>query len=108
MKKFKILVIAHSLKQNKVAKYGDVVFENQLTGPASELIEAGFIEEVLGEDGTDEIISIKSDPDEETELIPVEIEEKVLEDVTNEIQDIDKPIISKDDLKDIKKVTGKK
>ena len=46
MRKFKILVIAHSLKQNKIAKYGDIVSESQLTSPAFELMEAGFIEEV--------------------------------------------------------------
>jgi hypothetical protein len=49
MRKFKILVIAHSLKQNKVAKYGDIVSEIQLTSPASELMEAGFIQEFIEE-----------------------------------------------------------
>ena len=46
MAKYKILVIAHCLKNNVVAKYGEVVEESQLTSPADELVEAGFIEEV--------------------------------------------------------------
>ena len=54
MRKFKILVIAHSLKQNKIAKYGDIVSESQLTSPAFELMEAGFIEEV-SEQATDNV-----------------------------------------------------
>ena len=46
MAKYKILVIAHCLKNNVVAKCGDVVEESQLTIPADELVEDGFIEEV--------------------------------------------------------------
>lgn len=44
--KYKIKVIAHSIKNNKIAKYGEVVDESQLTGPAYELVKQGFIEEV--------------------------------------------------------------
>ena len=46
MAKYKILVIEHCLKNNVVAKYGEVVEESQLTSPADELVEAGFIAEV--------------------------------------------------------------
>jgi len=46
MAKYKILVIAHCLKNNVVAKFGEIVEESQLTSPADELVEAGFIEEV--------------------------------------------------------------
>ena len=46
MAKFKILVIEHCLKNNVVAKYGEIVEESQLTSPADELVEAGFIAEV--------------------------------------------------------------
>jgi hypothetical protein len=49
MAKFKILVIEHCLKNNAVAKFGDVVEESQLTSPADELVEAGFIAEVSDE-----------------------------------------------------------
>ena len=47
MKNFQVLVIAHCLKGNKIAKSGDIVSESQLTSPAFELIEAGFIKEVV-------------------------------------------------------------
>ena len=46
MAKYKILVIAHSLKNNKIAEFGGEVDESQLTSPAKELVNAGFIEEV--------------------------------------------------------------
>ena len=46
MEKYKILVIEHCLKNNVVAKYGEIVEESQLTSPADELVEAGFIAEV--------------------------------------------------------------
>jgi hypothetical protein len=44
MAKYKILVIAHSLKNNLVGKFNEVVDENQLTSSVSELVEAGFLE----------------------------------------------------------------
>lgn len=44
MAKYKILVIAHSLKNNLVGKFNEVVDESQLTSSVSELVEAGFIE----------------------------------------------------------------
>ena len=47
MRQFQILVIAHCLKGNKIAKSGETVSENQLTSPADELITAGFIKEVF-------------------------------------------------------------
>jgi len=73
MRKFKVLVIAHSLKNNKVAKYGEPVSESQLTSPASELIEAGFIQEVFEE----EVI------EEETpnETVPTVIDKESISDI---------------------------
>lgn len=44
MAKYKILVIEHCLNGNVVAKCNELVDESQLTSPASELVEAGFIE----------------------------------------------------------------
>lgn len=49
MRKFSILVIGHQLKNKVVAKFGDVVDENQLLGNADELVKAGFVQEVKGE-----------------------------------------------------------
>ena len=44
MAKYKILVIAHQLKNKVIAKYGDTVDEVQLMGNALELVSTGFIE----------------------------------------------------------------
>lgn len=44
MAKYRVLVIAHSLKNNLVGKFNEVVDESQLTSSVSELVEAGFIE----------------------------------------------------------------
>ena len=46
MKKYKVLVIQHPLKNNKIAKAGDLVTEGELTGKPSDLIKAKFIAEV--------------------------------------------------------------
>jgi len=41
--KYKVLVIAHQLKNNIIAKSGDVVSESQLNGNAAELVAQNFI-----------------------------------------------------------------
>ena len=46
MRKYKILVIAHQLKNQVIAKYGEVVDESQLNGNSADLINAGFIEQI--------------------------------------------------------------
>jgi hypothetical protein len=43
MKKYKVMVIAHQLKNKVIAKSGDIVDESQLMGNAIELIEKNFI-----------------------------------------------------------------
>ena len=55
MRKFKILVLGHQLKNQVIAKYPDVVDESQLDGNADELVKAGFVEEVKAEKATEEI-----------------------------------------------------
>lgn len=42
-KKFKVNVIELLLKNNKVAKYGELVSEDQLSSPSDQLKEKGFI-----------------------------------------------------------------
>ena len=76
MKNFQVLVIAHCLKGNQIAKSGDIVSESQLTSPADELIAAGFIKEVF-----EDVKDIKT----------VEAEEVTTADVEKEIKDIKKP-----------------
>ena len=59
-RQFRIKVIAHSLRNNTVAKYGSVVSERQLSANASDLIAAGFIEEVIPADSP-KVIETKQD-----------------------------------------------
>jgi len=44
MAKYKVLVIAHQLKNKIIAKSGDLVDETQLMGNAPQLVKEGFIE----------------------------------------------------------------
>lgn len=67
MRKFSILVTGHQLKNKVVAKFGDVVDENQLLGNADELVKAGFVKEVKAE---------KAEAKKETEKPVEEIEVK--------------------------------
>jgi hypothetical protein len=50
MARYKILVIAHCLKNNVIASSNEIIDESQLTSPAEELVEAGFIELVAEEE----------------------------------------------------------
>jgi hypothetical protein len=50
MAQYKIKVILHQLKSNKLGKAGEIVEESQLLSPASELVKNGFIELVGVED----------------------------------------------------------
>lgn len=59
MRKFKVLVIAHQLKNKVIAKTNDIVDENQLLGNADELVKAGFVEEVKDSKKPVEEIEIK-------------------------------------------------
>lgn len=61
MVKYKVLVIGLSLKNNKVAKFGDLVEESQLTSSVDELIKGNFIEEVkeVEEVETDEVLDLE-------------------------------------------------
>ena len=49
-KKFKVNVIAHQLKGKKIAKYGDVISESELTTDSKTLLKQGFIIEVESDD----------------------------------------------------------
>jgi len=60
MAKYKIAVIGHLLKNNKVAKFGEEVDESQLTSPAKDLVKAGFITEIEAK----EIVTISEDVSE--------------------------------------------
>lgn len=57
MAKYKVLVIAHSLKNNAVALHGEVIDGSQLTSNADELVNAGFLELVEDEVTEIEVVS---------------------------------------------------
>tara|TARA_R100000541_G_scaffold44592_1_gene51679 strand:+ start:1059 stop:1271 length:213 start_codon:yes stop_codon:yes gene_type:complete len=63
MRKFKVLVIAHQLKNKVIAKTNDLVDENQLLGNADELVKAGFVEEVKDSKKPVEEIEVKDAKD---------------------------------------------
>jgi hypothetical protein len=44
MAKYRVLVIGMCVKNNKIAKHGELVDDSQLNSSASELIKGGFIE----------------------------------------------------------------
>ena len=46
MAKFKVLVIAITIKNNQIAKCGQLIDESQLNSSSEELVKQGFIEEV--------------------------------------------------------------
>ncbi len=64
MSKYKIKVIAHQLKNQVIAKYGDLVDETQLLGNASELANLGFVELI-----EDEAVEKEADLVDETQLL---------------------------------------
>lgn len=49
MRKFEIIPIAMTLKNNQIGKSGEVVEETQLNTNAQELISTGFIREIFSE-----------------------------------------------------------
>lgn len=55
MAKFKVLVIALSVKNNKIAKCNEIIDESQLNSSAYELVNAGFIEEVKVEESVEDL-----------------------------------------------------
>jgi len=61
MEKYKVVVIQQSLRNNKVAKFGEIVEESQLPSPAKELIEKGFI------------VSYETETETETETENIEV-----------------------------------
>ena len=65
MRKFKVLVIGHQLKNKVVAPFGTVVDENQLLGNADELVKAGFVEEIKGEDSKEDSFNLDAMKKEE-------------------------------------------
>lgn len=58
-KNFKVNVLAHQLKGKKIAKYGEMVSESELTSNSKDLLEKGFIVEVSEEEKAKEAATLK-------------------------------------------------
>lgn len=56
MRKFRIKTISHQLKNQVIAKFGNLVNEDQLNGNAQELINGNFIEEVFDDVNEIEVV----------------------------------------------------
>jgi|NOAtaT_7_FD_contig_31_7807589_length_652_multi_3_in_0_out_0_1 hypothetical protein len=101
-RKFKIKTIKHQLKNNVIAKYGDVVAESQLKYNVSELIKDGFIEEFEVEEtakdseksgnGFSDMTKaeiIQYAKDNEIEIDPIKKKEVIIEAIENHIKSIE-------------------
>jgi hypothetical protein len=102
MRKFRVLVIGHQLKNQVIAKFGNLVNEDQLNGNAQALVDGKFIEEVfedaneidvdlLGKNDIDlsemtkaELIVFASDND--LDVNPANKKEYVLNDIISQIK----------------------
>lgn len=94
MRKFKIKTISHQLKNQVIAKFGNLVNEDQLNGNAQELINGNFIEEVfedeneidvdLSEMTKSELLVFASD--NELQVNPSNKKEDVLNDIISQIK----------------------
>jgi hypothetical protein len=105
MAKYRVITIAMTVKNNRIAEFNQIVDDSELTTNPSLLIEEGFIELVEEDDVIDiesEVVETKEV--EETETEKVEVEE-VKEEVT-EVVDTKEVVSKKDEVKD--KLASKK
>lgn len=58
MAKYKVLVIGLSLKKNKVAKFGDLVEESQLSSDIESLVKGNYIELVKEDNDSVELANM--------------------------------------------------
>jgi len=72
MAKYKILVIQHCLKNNKIAKFGEIVDESQLTSSSFDLVQQGFIKLVSKKElvKEPEVEEEEEEEDDEKEVAP--------------------------------------
>lgn len=101
MAKYTVKTIAIAVKNNRIAKFGEEVDDNELTVPAYALIEAGSIELVEGSDVAQEVAEAIEVI--ETEVETVQENSEVIE--TEEVVE-EKPAAKKDEV--VKSLTGKK
>ena len=106
MAKYKIAVIGHLLKNNKVAKFGEEVDESQLTSPAKDLVKEGFITEIEAKEVEVEVeveeTETEIDTEEEVEEVIVldsKTEETEIDDIETLSEEVSPKISKKDEVK---------
>lgn len=94
MAKYKVLPIALSIKNNKIASAGDIVDDSQLNSSAYDLIKDGFLE--LYEGDEPEVLDETVETEEEVDL---EAEVEATEEEINEIEVKEEAVSKKDQIK---------
>lgn len=90
MAKYKVITLAMAVKHNRIARFGEMVDDSELTLNPSELIKEGFIEEIESEKVVLEAL--------EAETEEVEESKKELE-VSEEEAEKPKELSKKDEVK---------
>lgn len=98
MAKYRVVTIAMTVKNNRIAEFNQIVDDSELTTNPSLLIKEGFIEAVEEDNVIDvETEVVETEEVEETETEKVEVEE-VKEDIT-EVVDSKGVVSKKDEVK---------
>lgn len=99
MAKYKVLVIAITVKNNGIAKSGDIIDGSQLNSSAEELIKEGFIELVETEEVAEEVTVEVEETEETEELVETTVEveetEELVAEVVVEAAEVVKPTAKK-------------
>lgn len=75
MAKYRVITLAMTIKNNRIAEYNDIVEDSQLNSPAYDLIKQGFIQVV---EESEAISESKSDSKSEVESKEVPADAKEL------------------------------
>lgn len=71
MAKYKVLVIAITVKNNGIAKGGEIIDGSQLNSSAEELIKEGFIELFESEEVAEEVVKVNNLEVKSEEVKPI-------------------------------------
>lgn len=94
MAKYKVVTLAMAVKHNRIARFGEMVDDSELTLNPSELIKEGFIEEIESE----KIVLEALETETETETEKVEESKEELE-VSEEEAEKPKELSKKEEVK---------
>jgi len=82
MAKYRVITLAMTVKNNRIAKHGEFVDDSELTTNPSLLIEEGFIEEVKSDDAEKvvketEVEEIETETDEKPQATKEKVKAKL-------------------------------